>query len=81
MHKYLIRYLADVDDANWAEYTSEQPVVIGDVVQLSCSYYHCVTDVKEDLAAQITVSQSTQSKAEAIMIARQLGHLPSIKLA
>ena len=81
MHKYLIRYLADVDDSNWAEYTSNQPVVIGDVVQLACNFYHCVTEVQEDLAAQITVSQSSQSHAEAILVARQLGHLPYIQLA
>ena len=81
MHKYLVRYLADVDDSNWIEYTSNQSVVVGEVVQLASNFFHCVTEVQEDLAAQITVSQSSQSHAEAIMVARQLGHLPYIQLA
>jgi len=73
--KYRLHYLADADDMNWKTYESETPVQVGDVIQLSCGYYHQETEaLQQKTGIRLEVSKSCQSVEEAIMVREQLGH-------
>ena len=77
MYEYRLYYLADNDDANWKKYSSESPVCVGDTIELACGLYHAVAGIKEQkTGARLDLSASAQDAQEAMLLARQYGHLP-----
>lgn len=77
MHKYRLYYLSDGDDANWKKCGTKRAVEIGDVLQLSCGFYHVVcaiTQQKTDV--RLDLSKSCQSADEAWLVAEQLEQYP-----
>lgn len=79
MHKYRLYYLSDGDDANWRKCGTKDPVEIGDVLQLSCDFYHVVCDItQQKTGIRLDVSKSCQSPDEAWLVAEQLEQYPRI---
>lgn len=75
MYKYRIHYLADMDDANWKTYESNEEVKVGDVLELACGLFHMVVAIrKQKTGTRIDVSRSSQDPEEARSIAVTLGH-------
>lgn len=76
MYEYRVHYLADCDDDNWKKYQSDQPLKIGDVIELSLGLQHVVCAIKQQkTGVRIDVSKSAQDCEEAILLARQYGHI------
>ncbi len=77
MYKYRLHYLRDIDDGNWKKYESDSKVIVGDVIQLASDFYHCVIKItNQKTGVRLDVSQSSQSRAEAIDSAKIDGFLP-----
>lgn len=77
MHRYKLHYLSDGDDANWVRCETETEVEVGDVLRLSCGFYHVIC-AKKQLKKEIRldVSKSCQSPEEALLVAEQHGDYP-----
>ena len=77
MHEYRLHYLADGDDANWKKCGTDKAVEIGDVLQLSCGFYHVVCRITEQKTGiRLDLSHSCQSPDEAWLVAEQLEDYP-----
>jgi predicted RNase H-related nuclease YkuK (DUF458 family) len=77
MNRYKLYYLSDCDDANWPRCETETEVEVGDILRLSCGFYHVVC-AKKQLKKEIRldVSKSCQSQEEALLVAEQHGYYP-----
>jgi hypothetical protein len=77
MFKYRLHYLADMDDANWKKCCAQESVEVGDILKLSCNFYHVTCAVIEQkTGVRLDVSKSCQTADEAMLVAKQLGHYP-----
>lgn len=77
MFQYRLRYLADMDDANWKKIGAQVSIEVGDILRLSCNYYHVTCAVIEQKTGyRLDVSKSCQTADEAILVAKQMGHYP-----
>ena len=77
MHKYRLHYLADCDDANWKKCATNEAVQIGDVLQLSCGFYHVVCSItQQKTGIRLDLSESCQSPNDAWHVAEQSGGYP-----
>ncbi|WP_121498058.1 hypothetical protein [Pseudomonas aeruginosa] len=73
MRKLKLRYLHDADDMNPTHLETDQPIKVGDVVELEDGFWYGVTDIrilKRDI--QLTLSKSSQSPEEAKLVMKQL---------
>jgi len=77
MHEYRLHYLADAVDMNWKKCASKTSVCEGDVLELSCGFYHVVCSViRQKTGIRLDLSKSCQDAEEAILVASQLGQYP-----
>ena len=77
MHKYRLYYLSDADDANWKKCATNYAVEIGDVLELSCGFYHVVCAItQQKTGIRLDLSKSCQSADEAWLVAGQLDQYP-----
>ena len=77
MFEYRLYYLSDGDDANWKKCGTNLVVEVGDVLELSCGFYHVVCDItKQKTGIRLDMSKSCQSPEEAWLVAEQLKHYP-----
>ena len=77
MPQYKLYYLSDCDDANWLRCDTEAEVEIGDILRLSCGFFHVVCAMKQlKKEIRLDVSKSCQSPEEALLVAEQHGDYP-----
>lgn len=63
-----------MDDANWKKCGAQESVKVGDILRLSCNFYHVVcATVKQKTGYRLDVSKSCQTSDEAMLVAKQLG--------
>lgn len=81
MNDYRLYYLADGDDANWKKCRAKQEVQLGDILQLSCGFYHVVCKIiQQKNGVRLGVSKSCQTPDEAVLVAKQDGFYPDVKV-
>lgn len=77
MFQYRLHYLADMDDANWKRIGAQESINVGDILRLSCNYYHVTCAViKQKTGYRLDLSKSCQTADEAMLVAKQMGYYP-----
>lgn len=76
MPRYKLRFEADNDDSNPTHHTTDHPLEQGDVLLLENGMHHCVVGLKTGRRDVVAIlSKSAQDPEEALLLARQYGHL------
>lgn len=73
MRKFKLKYLHDCDDMNPTHHETDQPIKVGDAIELVDGFWYGVTDIrilKRDI--RLTLSKSCQSSEEAKLVMKQL---------
>jgi len=73
MRKFKLKYLHDCDDLNPTHHETDQPIKVGDAIELVDGFWYGVTDIrilKKDI--RLTLSKSSQSAEEAKLVMKQL---------
>jgi len=73
MRKFKLKYLHDCDDMNPTHHETDQPIKIGDAIELVDGFWYGVTEIrilKRDI--RLTLSKSSQSAEEARLVMKQL---------
>ncbi|WEL58018.1 hypothetical protein PZ739_12945 [Pseudomonas kermanshahensis] len=73
MRKFKLKYLHDCDDMNPTHHETDQPIKVGDAIELVDGFWYGVTEIrilKRDI--RLTLSKSSQSAEEARLVMKQL---------
>jgi len=73
MRKFKLKYLHDCDDMNPTHHETDQPIKVGDAIELVDGFWYGVTEIrilKRDI--RLTLSKSSQSAEEAKLVMKQL---------
>ena len=73
MRKFKLKFKHDNDDMNPTHHETDQPIKVGDAIELVDGFWYGVTDIrilKRDI--QLTLSKSSQDPEEAKLVMKQL---------
>lgn len=73
MRKFKLKYLHDCDDMNPTHHETDQPIKVGDAIELVDGFWYGVTDIrilKRDI--RLTLSKSSLTADEAKLVMKQL---------